>query len=524
MKYLYAALLFLAFSLEISSQNKFQKTIVGAKDVTLFSVCGTQSGNIYVGGSYGFGITQHAGVTKLTECGDVIWSTTVGDVHEQNMDLVEGINGGVVAVGRTSSLALGGGAMDGLIYMLDSTGALLWNKILGGTQPDEFIKVVSLANNEYLAVGNTHSFGQGQADVLAVKFDSNGDTIWGRTYGGNLYEAANGVKLLSDNNIIIVGETKTYDQGNGDMYALKIDQNGDTLWTKSFGAGNGEKAYDVIELISGNLIVFGNDLNGLVLVKLDANGGLIWTKSYTGSGNVSNADEFSDMGLMGNDTIVLMSYESNKISGASSQDGGAMIIDTLGNVISANSFGTLGYNTFKSMSIIDNTPFFVGGQTPVSTGQGMLVKVDNLLNSGCSEMNYNVTSQPLTYLESFGGVIGYGVDTISIVMTVSHPTYSITTSCINCSPSTVEIEENKLDNNFTIYPNPSNTNFSIETIDNLGNIIKVFNSVGQEVYSIIINQTNTVIDVKDLGTKGLYILNLIDRNSKVISTKKLIVE
>jgi hypothetical protein len=75
-------------------------------------------------------------------------------------------------------------------------------------------------------VGYTSSFGAGGYDVFLVKTDANGNIIWAKTYGGWNNDIASSVRQTSDGGYIVAGTTWSFGTGNGDVFLIKTDANG----------------------------------------------------------------------------------------------------------------------------------------------------------------------------------------------------------------------------------------------------------------------------------------------------------
>src|SRR5207237_7867551 len=99
----------------------------------------------------------------------------------------------------------------------DKNGNQLWAKTYGGSDWDFAYSIAVNKNEEYVLAGETYSFGNGNNDVFLVKVNSSGDTLWTKTDGGDSSDFANQVKLTSDSGFVIIGNTKSSGQGNSDI-------------------------------------------------------------------------------------------------------------------------------------------------------------------------------------------------------------------------------------------------------------------------------------------------------------------
>lgn len=164
----------------------------------------------------------------------------------------------------------------------------VWDKRTGGTKDDSGRDVEITSDNGYIVVGNTESFGAGMDDIYVLKFDKDGNQQWTKTFGGALRDNAYSIAKTNDGNFMIAGATESWGAGYFDVYLLKIKENGDTLWAKTFGGGGNDIPREIQKTSDGGFIIAGlADVSGKgtegFLTKLTADGNVQWTKYYGGT-------------------------------------------------------------------------------------------------------------------------------------------------------------------------------------------------------------------------------------------------
>ncbi len=162
---------------------------------------------------------------KTDAAGDTLW-TRVFDSGADDLGWCgkETNDGGFVIVGgKTRVGAIG---YDYWLIRTDSNGDTLWTKSYGGVQPDEAWFVEVSNDGGFLISGETKSFGAGMSDVWLVKTDEVGDTLWTKTFGGVQDECGRYCAQTSDGGYVVAGLTKSFGAGDNDFYLLKTDSVG----------------------------------------------------------------------------------------------------------------------------------------------------------------------------------------------------------------------------------------------------------------------------------------------------------
>ncbi len=233
---------------------------------------------------------------------DTLWTRTYGGALDDfGMSLQQTSDSGYVMTGWTESF--GAGDVDVYLIKTNASDDTLWTRTYDGIMEDGGNSVQQTSDGGYIVAGHTYSFGAGMFDVYLIKTDSIGDTLWTKTYGGYLYDQGWSVQETSDGAYIVAGFTGLFDPLY-DFWLLKIDKNGDTLWTKTYGGPLTEWCNSVRETSDGGYILTGftgyfNDYN-VYLVKTDSIGGVIWTKTYGGTHDdyAWTAEQTSDGGYI----------------------------------------------------------------------------------------------------------------------------------------------------------------------------------------------------------------------------------
>ena len=215
---------------------------------------------------------------------------------------------GYIATGFTNNP---GSKEDGLILFYNDQMQLVKEKQIGGKELDFLWGVAETKDKGYIITGFTNSFGNGGSDAWMIRLNEKGDTVWSKTFGGAKDERAVSITQVSDGNYIITGETYSYGNGDRDILLLKINDRGDILWNKTFGAEKSDRGFYTYENSKGNLVICGitennsnNDIDAFIKC-CDKNGNELWHKTYGGKG----MDVFHSMLLDDQDNIIVAGYK-----------------------------------------------------------------------------------------------------------------------------------------------------------------------------------------------------------------------
>ncbi len=233
-------------------------------------------------------------IAKYDSTGMLIWDKTWGGVDgETGYSIVQTSDGGYAITGRT--YGYGAGMSDMFITKFDSAGNLSWDRTWGGANSDTGHSIVQTSDGGYAVTGETMSYSADNYDMFIVKYDSSGDVVWDKTWGGTSYQGGESIIQTDDGGYMVSGDTSTfYSAGELDLFIVKYDSSGNVSWNKTWGGTSDERVHSIIQTVDGDYVITGqtesfgpdghvtNDYN-MFIAKFNSSGGLSWNKTWGGS-------------------------------------------------------------------------------------------------------------------------------------------------------------------------------------------------------------------------------------------------
>lgn len=462
---------------------------------------------------------------KIASSGDTLWTKTlkIGGGNQSHHPLQQTNDGGYIIANSLSPSQL---------IKTDSNGVVLWSKMMEAGDGEFGYWVEQTSDGGYIIAGNTRDYpgAPGSFDVLLIKTDSNGNNEWSKTFGGLNYDMGFSVKQTNDGGYITVGYTLNFGMGSYDIYLIKTDAFGDTIWTKAYGGGGSETAYVIQQTSDGGYIIightnsFGAGMHDVYLLKLDVSGNIDWAKTYGGASN--------DYGYSGEQTsdggyIIIGETQS---FGNGGDDVYLIKTDSVGDIVWTKTYGGTDDDTGESIQQTSDGGYIISGYT-TSFGDCVfntyLIKTDASGSSDCNE--YQSTTSTIVTNAAFvenatATMIGSGgITTNSTVADTS-----ILTRIMDCSDFTGLDQPLVDDNHITLYPNPTSGKLTLEILlDKPQNMqVRVLNMLGQEVYMfhskwMIVGNYQTEISLAGFA-KGIYVLQL--KTDTKSTAKKIILQ
>jgi hypothetical protein len=413
----------LALPTILPAQVTFERTYGDTADDYCWSVQQTADGGYIIAGatrSFGAG-DGDVYLIKTNPRGDTLWTRTFGGANSERGNSVrQTTDGGYVIAGSTMSF--GAGHDDVYLVRTNAAGDTLWTRTFGSVGYDYGSSCQQTADCGFIMTGYTKSFGNGNADVYLIKTDADGDTLWTRTYGDTADDCGWSVQQTADGGYIIAGSTYSYGAGEADIFLIRTDPAGDTLWTRTYGGTEDCWGSSIHQTADGGYVIAGGTGHADVyLVKTDANGDTLWTRAYGGAGD----DEGRSVQQTTDSGYVIAGCTSSWDAGG--YDVYLIRTDANGDTLWTKSFGGTGLEEGYSVQQTADRGFIVAGYVwPRGTGSVdvYLVKTDSLGRVGIEEPEAPPTRAPALSLTCAPNP-AFGSVTISLSPSISSSLSSI---------------------------------------------------------------------------------------------------
>ncbi|MBK5285220.1 MAG: T9SS type A sorting domain-containing protein [Bacteroidia bacterium] len=290
---------------------------------------------------------------KIDGSGNVLWTKLTGVATFNDGYCVKQTNDGGFIV---SGISLNGGGYNNICMVrTDSIGTVLFSKVYSDN-------VSHFYSSSVLPNSDGSFFISGYNNYLAyilIKIDSFGNVLWSKGYDG---VAASGIINTNDGNCIISGKRFRPGFTDDDVLLIKINAAGDTLWARTFGTAGNETGVEVRQINDGGFVICGhtaiNSTWDALLIKTDSSGNILWSRNYGGIN-----DDIAVSLLQTADTGYAIAGYSNSF--------GAGMFDAW--LIKTNSTGISGCNETSPSYVMSypSIPIFAGGMIATNPGNAV---------------------------------------------------------------------------------------------------------------------------------------------------------
>lgn len=508
----------------------WQNTIDGVNEDKLTSLDLTADGGYILGGYSKSGISGEKTeacfnnsfdywIIKVNSSGIPEWQNTIGGNNDDVLTSIrQTLDGGYIVAGTSKSNVTGDktaacrGMDDFWVIKLNSTGAISWQKTIGGTQTDASCEIREKPDGGYFIAGESSSgIGAektvdyiGYSDYWLLELDALGNIIWQNVYGGLGYENFTAMEIMQDGGVIMGGKSNSDISGNKteNAYDYYDGTNRDDFWIVRLAGDTCvptmEVCNDYDEDCDGNI-----DEGAAPIIAIEATnlttfceGGYVpLYATYTGNGTLQWKRNGNN--ITGANSAVYKATTKGTYS--------CRITTDCGSALSSDIIVTVPKNPTASITAGGPVVFCAGGNVVLSanTGAGLSYQwyKNDVVIAGATAINYTA-STPGTYTCKVTKTAS-GCNTFSNPVLVTVP----------CKESEVIL----MANHISVFPNPANDYITIKcdilSEISISPVISISNSLGQIIYiekaTINHNEILETINIESF-TSGIYQILIFD--------------
>jgi gliding motility-associated-like protein len=261
-------------------------------------------------------------IIKLSPTGIIIWEHTYGGTEPEYSSewidighhLIETPDGGFFVHGCTASpdgdvtgYHPGNQTYDVWVLKISATGALEWNRALGGSGNDNTSRAIATTDGGFAICMHTESNDgdvtdyKGGGDYWLGKLSATGTLLWSRTVGGSGDDLVQDLRELPNGDLVLFGSTASTDgdiaqnHGGTDMMVARLSSNGALQWARTYGGTSSDACTSLIPLANGGFLLGGHtrsndgDVQGnhgdldAWLVEVNGTGDMVWQRTFGGT-------------------------------------------------------------------------------------------------------------------------------------------------------------------------------------------------------------------------------------------------
>ena len=313
-----------------------------------------------------------------------IWSV-VAKLYENETEVGSGSTNVEIKAGKTTEVVMNISFKSETNNGAAAESGIIWQRALGGSNVDEARSIQQTSDGGYIVAGYTLSNDEyvvgnhGSYDAWVVKLDSSGNIIWKKILGGSGADMAYSVQQVNDGGYILAGYTDSNDgdvsgnHGGYDAWIIKLDESGNVVWQRTLGGSNSDGAYSIQQTFDGGYIVAGytssndGDVSGtrkgedFWIVKLSKNGNIVWQNAIEKFGD----DEAQSVQQTNDGGYIVVGYTVS--SGEDLHKGGKVYwvikLDSSGNTLWKKEFGGTNDDIAQSVQQTNDGGYIVAGYT-----------------------------------------------------------------------------------------------------------------------------------------------------------------
>jgi len=216
------------------------------------------------------------------------WNFQAGR-HATGTALLSSGDGGYLFLADGDSQSPGRNDRDVMINRIDSKGVVLWTKLFSGKLNDTAKAVVMAPDGGFIVAGSTRNAESNREEIFLLNLNGQGTDLWVRSIGTVNDETARSITSTGDGGYVIAGTScRRGLSGDCDFHVIRIDAAGTTLWDRKYGGTGRESAEFVLSHPDGGYTIVGSSDSpergaldrDVLIVHIDNNGNELWTNTF----------------------------------------------------------------------------------------------------------------------------------------------------------------------------------------------------------------------------------------------------
>ena len=243
----------------------------------------TSDSNIVVAG---FSVREFASereiwILKINEEGKLLWNKNYGGIADEcAYSIVETSDKGLAIAGFTSTTK--NFDENAWILKLDQNGDKIWENTYGQSGKDYAYSITETSDKGLAFCGYQTKRSDAYMSFWVAKTDSAGNDLWDNDYSFNKWDVATAIVEGLDGYLYVTGYTRAESVIDYDVVILKIDQEGNEIWKKTFSWGRWDQATSITTTYDNGIVIAGFTRSGkemssdFAVTKIDSSGNVLW--------------------------------------------------------------------------------------------------------------------------------------------------------------------------------------------------------------------------------------------------------
>jgi hypothetical protein len=465
-----------------------------------------------------------------------------GNSFDKGEDIIETMDSAYMVAGSSGSW---GKNSQAFLMKIDSLGNYVWSQAYGGAESEEVVTVLERPGSGFYLAGMSNSFSQGNFDAMLIKTDVNGNQEWMKTYESSAWERINDAVMTKDTGIVMVGYRQALLGINSDILLLRLNKDGDTLWTKTIGSIGEDQAtsvtrfQDSLYLVVGDMYVPDSNLVKGFLMKINDQGIILAQEMI---GPKTGAYHISDIEVGPNKFFIVGSRTVND----QNHDNYARVTNADGTLFSEytesdNSPTSITDSQFEQAVYMASPSYLLSicfqnrnlsnslftydlgnGFYDIDNAYWMGIPWTNIINQGLDQCNEMTATHDGGYISvGFNSIVSDGQNSLNggsnIYVFKYHPSHvepllTDTVFTLNQLVETIELNQSTVE--LSMYPNPTTSDLHVSLSEQVSGDYTVSDLMGKRMFKGEL-ESNFTIETTTWN-QGVYFLNIGQHSFKFI--------